>query len=451
MTAGGGMQPLGEDAEKGRRSSVPTNELVLGIDVGTSGVRVAAMDRSGRIAAMAASVMPAADRDGNRITQHPAVWNCALDVAMADLLSRIDRSRVIAIAVDGTSGTLVGVDNCGVPVSSGSLYNDRADGVAVAAVERAAPSRAAVHGVTSPLARASRLQKESGVVKIIHQADWIAGQFSGRFDVSDESNSLKSGYDPVSRCWPDWIAATGVEPDKLPAVVPVGTIIGKVSAVASARFGIPHRAVVVAGATDGCAAFLATGADKPGQAVTSLGSTLVLKLASERPLFAPEYGIYSHRIGDLWLAGGASNTGGAVLAQFFTADQIRKNSQCIDAGMTTGLDYYPLPGPGERFPIRDPLAEPRMTPRPDDDAVFLQALFEGIAAIEALGYGRLEELGGSPLVSVTTVGGGAANGVWNRIRATALGVPVVTSDSPEAAVGAARLALRAIEKAQGLS
>ena len=57
---------------------------------------------------------------------------------------------------------------------------------------------------------------------------------------------------------------------------------------------MPARAVVVAGATDGCAAFLATGVDKPGEAVTSLGSTLVLKLASEQPLFAPEYGLYSH-------------------------------------------------------------------------------------------------------------------------------------------------------------
>jgi sugar (pentulose or hexulose) kinase len=217
-----------------------------------------------------------------------------------------------------------------------------------------------------------------------------------------------------------------------------------VSAEAARRFGLLTRAVVVAGATDGCAAFLATGADKPGDAVTSLGSTLVVKLASEQPLLAPEYGIYSHRIGDLWLAGGASNTGGAVLAQFFTAEEIRETSRRIDPGTATGLDYYPLPARGERFPINDPAFEPRMTPRPDDDAVFLQALFEGIANIEARGYRRLAELGGPQLTGVTTVGGGAANEIWSRIRATALGVPVLTSGSNEAAVGVARLALRAI-------
>ena len=421
------------------------SDLVLGIDVGTSGVRVAAIDETGRLVAFAASTMPAARRDQDRITQDAAVWSHALDDAMKRLGSMVDIARVCALAVDGTSGTLVAVDDRGVPVAAGSLYNDRADDASIAAVGRAAPAHAAVHGAASPLARAMRLLQTGGVAKILHQADWIAGQFSGQFDISDESNSLKTGYDPVARAWPDWIAATGIEPRRhLPAVVPAGTAVGQVCATAAERFGVSTRAIVVAGATDGCAAFLATGAGKPGDAVTSLGSTLVLKLASERPLFAPEYGLYSHRIGDLWLAGGASNTGGAVLAQFFSADEIRDTSRRIDPATRSGLDYYPLPARGERFPINDPAMEPRVTPRPADDAVFLQALFEGIAGVEALGYRRLAELGGPQLTGVTTVGGGAANATWSRIRATTLGVPVMVSASDEAAVGVARLARRAL-------
>jgi D-ribulokinase len=421
------------------------SDLALGIDVGTSGVRVAAIDQAGRVVAFIASAMPAPFRDGPRITQDPAVWARALDDAMARLASAVDLSRIGALAVDGTSGTLVAVDELGRSVAAGSLYNDSADEAAIAAVGRVASPRAAVHGATSPLARAERLQREAGVTRIIHQADWIAGQFSGRFDVSDESNALKTGYDPVARAWPDWIEAAGMARGKLPAVVPVGTATGEVTTTAARRFGLPTRAIVIAGVTDGCAAFLATGADKPGAAVTSLGSTLVLKLASEQPLFAPEYGLYSHRIGDMWLAGGASNTGGAVLAQFFTPEAIRDVSRRLDPGVPTGLDYYPLAGPGERFPINDPALAPRMTPRPVDDAVFLQALLEGIANIEALGYRRLTELGGPKLTSVTTVGGGAANESWSRIRAAALGVPLKMPESDEAAVGVARLALPAVE------
>jgi sugar (pentulose or hexulose) kinase len=420
------------------------SDLVLGIDVGTSGVRVAAIDHAGYVAAFATSTMPAPLRDGTRITQDPALWARALDDAMAGLGSTVDLARIGALAVDGTSGTLVAVDELGRPVAAGSLYNDSADAAAIAAVGRVAPTRAAVHGTTSPLARATRLQRAAGVARIIHQADWIAGQFSGRFDVSDESNALKTGYDPIARTWPDWIEAAGVERKKLPAVVPAGSAVGEVTAEASRRFGLPTRAVVVTGATDGCAAFLATGANKPGEAVTSLGSTLVLKLVSEQPLFAPEYGLYSHRIGDMWLAGGASNTGGAVLAQFFTPQAIRDLSDRIDPGVTTDLDYYPLAAPGERFPINDPVLAPRMTPRPADDAVFLQALLQGIANIETLGYRRLAELGGPKLTSVATVGGGAVNECWGRIRARTLGVPLRTPDSDEAAVGIARLAQRAI-------
>ena len=56
--------------------------------------------------------------------------------------------------------------------------------------------------------------------RILHQADWIAGQLSGRFDVSDENNALKTGYDPMTRRWPDWIAETGFDVDALPTSCP---------------------------------------------------------------------------------------------------------------------------------------------------------------------------------------------------------------------------------------
>lgn len=421
------------------------SDLALGIDIGTSGVRVAAIDQDERIVAFAESAMPPAQRDGDRITQDPKDWIDGLEGAMARLTAKVDLARVSALAVDGTSGTLVAVDGKGHPVAAGSLYNDRADDAAVAAISRAAPADSTARGATSPLARAMRLLRVDGVARILHQADWIAGQMSGRFDLSDENNALKTGYDPVARGWPAWIATTGVTQDVLPAVVPAGTVIGNVSAEAAKRFGVPTSAVVVAGTTDGCAAFMATGAGKPGEAVSSLGSTLVLKMVCDQPVFAPEYGLYSHRIGDLWLAGGASNTGGAALARFFTTEAIREISCRIDGNRLTGLDYYPLPAPGERFPINDPAFEPRMTPRPDDDAEFLQGLFEGIANVEALGYRRLAEFGAPQLACIYTVGGGAANEAWNRIRGSILGVPLRRSASDEAAVGVARLARRGVE------
>jgi sugar (pentulose or hexulose) kinase len=103
------------------------SDLVLGIDIGTSGVRVAAVDQTGQLVAFAASSMPPPRRDQDRITQDAAEWSRGLDDAMSRLASMVDLARVGALAVDGTSGTLVAVDRHGGPVSMGSLYNDRAD------------------------------------------------------------------------------------------------------------------------------------------------------------------------------------------------------------------------------------------------------------------------------------------------------------------------------------
>jgi len=198
---------------------------------------------------------------------------------------------------------------------------------------------------------------------------------------------------------------------------------------------------VVAGVTDGCASFLATGAARPGDGVTALGTTLTLKLLSEKPIFAPEYGIYSHRIGAMWLAGGASNTGGGVIAALLAQDRLAVLSARIDPARDSGLDYYPLLKPGERFPVADPALAPRLTPRPDDDARFLHGMLEGIARIEAQGYARLAELGAPPLRSVRSVGGGAANPVWTAMRVRILGVAAAPALSESAAAGVARLAL----------
>ena len=72
---------------------------------------------------------------------------------------------------------------------------------------------------------------------------------------------------------------------------------------------------------------------------------------------------------------------------------------------------------------------------------------EGIAAIEALGYRRLAELGGGKINSLRSVGGGAANAAFTRIRARLIGAPLAEAVSFEAAAGAARLALRGLRQA----
>lgn len=415
------------------------SEAVLGFDIGTSGIRIAAADRQLNVLALAEARLAAPLQTGFRILQDPAIWLSAMDEALGKLALQLAGHRVLALAVDGTSGTILPIDDAGKPAGLASMYNDLGEPEDVARIKSVAPPETAALGGTSALARALPLKQ-----KFLHQADWLAGQFSGRFDVSDENNALKTGYDPVARAWPQWMARTGMALSLLPKVVPAGMRTGTITPDMAKRYSLPADVAIVAGTTDGCAAFLASGASQPGDGVTSLGSTLTLKLLSATPVFAPQYGIYSHRIGDQWLAGGASNTGGAALASLFSREDIARLTPLLKPEEATGLDYYPLSSPGERFPIADPAYEPRLTPRPADERLFFQGVLEGIAAVEALGYRRLAELGASPLKTIRSVGGGSANAPWTQIRLRTLGVPELPARSDHACIGVARLAWRGI-------
>jgi len=406
-------------------------ELYLGIDVGTSGARALVIDSAGTVAAQGKSAM--ADHGANH--RSPEVWWAAVEVAVRQALGTVRPEDIVALAVDGTSGTMLPIDAAGWPLADGLMYNDACeDADLLARINAASPETTAARGATSGLARAVQFAG-LGAAKMIHQADWIAGKFSGRW-VSDENNALKTGYDPVAGGWPDWVWEI-IDIGLLPDVFAPGARVGQVG---DNGFGLSADCAVVAGSTDGCASFLATGAAQAGEGVTALGTTLTIKLLSDTPIFAPEYGIYSHKVLGLWLAGGASNTGGNVLLSEFPGGDIAALSADIDPEIDSGLYYYPLSKPGERFPINDPDLSPKMSPRPESESQHLQAIFEGIAFIEVQAYRRLAELGAPVLGSVRTVGGGSANPKWTRIRARKLAVPMVESRSGEAAYGTALLA-----------
>lgn len=80
-------------------------------------------------------------------------------------------------------------------------------------------------------------------------------------------------------------------------VVAPGAPIGKVTSAASEKMGLSENCIVCGGVTDSIAAFIAAGVTEEGEAVTSLGSTLAIKLLSSRRVDAIQYGIYSHRLG----------------------------------------------------------------------------------------------------------------------------------------------------------
>jgi sugar (pentulose or hexulose) kinase len=403
--------------------------LFLGVDFGTSGARVSLIDNAGL-----EHFQTGVSFSENTWQEWQQVLRQVITAIPADL-----RRCIEAIAFCGTSGTSLLCDVSGTPLLPAIPYND---GRAIQQADRIPPISTAA-SPTSSLAKLLWLleQPEARVARyFLHQADWLAFQLHGNLGLSDYHNGLKLGYDVEKLVYPAWMQEASYVA-LLPEVREPGNVLGRVTSQTAASLGLPENCVVRAGTTDSIAAFFASGASSPGQAVTSLGSTLVLKLLSLVRVESSEHGIYSHRCGDMWLAGGASNCGGIVLERIFGRERLATLTAQLEPEQSTGFDYYPLPAPGERFPVNDPTLAPRLEPRPQDDVRYLQGLLESLARIEAQGYQVLEELGATPVSEVLTAGGGAGNAAWTQIRSQALGVTALAAAHTEAAYGAARLAM----------
>ena len=283
-------------------------EAWLGIDFGTIGARAVAIGARDEVLATGRY-----DFGGE---QSAPLWRTALYELIGQMPFAIRRS-LCAVALDGTSSTVLLCAADGEALGHPLPYDDTRAAAQAAWLAASGPPGHIAGGATSGLAKLLWLCEQSAAgAAFLHQADWLSFQLHGKLGVSDYHNALKTGCDPERLDYPDWIKRLPAAA-LLPRIAVPGSAVGPVSARIAHHFALPRECLVRAGTTDSIAAFLAAGARKPGEAVTSLGSTLVLKLLSNKRVESTPHGVYSHRFGNRWLAGGASNSGGAVLRSFF--------------------------------------------------------------------------------------------------------------------------------------
>ncbi|HWD07715.1 MAG TPA: FGGY-family carbohydrate kinase, partial [Actinomycetota bacterium] len=279
-------------------------------------------------------------------------------------------------------------------------------------------------------------------LRLGHAPDVVVSQLIGEPAPTDWSHALKSGYDPQRQGWvEEAMEALSVPVGARPAVRRPTELAGTLHPVAARATGLPSGCPVRLGMTDSCAAQIAAGAAAPGHAASVLGTTLVLKTASQAPVADPSGAVYSHRHPDgWWLPGGASNVGGGALrAAFPGRDLARLDTEAAGHGPARAVTY-PLVGSGERFPFAEPAAEGFWLGEPADEVERYRALLEGVAFVERLGYARLAALGAGWPALIASSGGGSASREWNRIRAATLGVPLVEVPGASTARGACILA-----------
>ncbi|HEY4310790.1 MAG TPA: FGGY-family carbohydrate kinase [Pirellulales bacterium] len=407
--------------------------LTLGIDLGTGGVRAMVATADGRIVAQnAVANETKLSREEGRHEQLPHDWWQNVRECLGGVVEELKRSgfrtsQVQGMAVDGTSGTLVALDANDQPVRPAIMYNDpRPSGEALILNDLArswcerAGYRFEPSFALAKIMWMARNEEQHFVraARFVHQADYIVGQLTGDFGVTDYSNALKTGYDLIEEKWPAWMTELPGVTERLPRVVAPGAPVGTVTERAAEATGLPVGLTVLAGATDGVAAAVAAGVRKTGDYNTTLGTTLVFKGVTERLMRDPQGLIYSHKLpGGKWLPGAASNTGSSWIRAWFGAAPPAELDRAAREFLPGRLVGYPLVGRGERFPFQHADAERFMLPDPVDANEAFAGFLVGTAIVERLAYEVLDSACGTTGGAVYSTGGGSKSDVWMQCRA----------------------------------
>ena len=442
--------------------------LVIGLDLGTGGARVVVVNAAGKILVTTQAEIT---RTPQQISlakqglheQNPESWWTAACTAIGSAMQQISggadaRRTLRAICVDGTSGTVVGVDRTGRATTPALMYNDaRATSEAVELdslvredAETALPGITASFGIAKMLWIERNLAGEAAATHCFaHQADFIAGRMTGQVGVTDYSNALKSGFDLCKESWAGFIEEYPQLRSRMPRVVAPGEVLGRISSENANQLGLPDGLVVIAGMTDGTAAFLASGASSVGDDNTTLGTTLVFKRLAGHHVKDPAGLIYCHKLpGGWWLPGAASNVGADWIARNFSGEDLAQLDADAASLLPTEHLAYPLKMKGERFPLDSRDIEGFCEPEASGPGVRYAACLQGTAFVERLGYEVLNRAigGAGPARSgdVYATGGGSQSDVWMQLRADVSGRTFRRPSCPESAFGSAILAAASI-------
>lgn len=419
-------------------------QIYLGIDVGTQGVRAIAIDGQGMLLA---SQSIRFDLRGWTTEQEPETWWNGVVETLSALVQDFrahDHLEVVALAVTSTSGTVIPLGKQHQPLHPALMYNDtRADREAAELQALQADIGINLSWGLPKMGWFLRNQPDSvpAVRLWSHPADFIIGRLTGIWGLTDETTALKSGYDPEEGVWrSELLARLGIERDTLPAVVRSGELVGKIRPEIAESIGLPSNVQVTTGMTDGCASQVASGAARPGDWNSTIGTTLVIKGVTRNRVIDPEGRIYNHRHPDgYWMPGGASNTGADWIERDFPGEDLTVLETISRSLIPTGQIAYPLRQKGERFPFAVPSATGFDPPGVTGPELFA-ARMEGVAYLECFCYDLLEGLAGERVEQIFSAGGANGSETWLRIRANVLNRPVHRARHSIGAVGAAVIA-----------
>lgn len=418
--------------------------LFLGLDLGTSGLKVGVFDISGnRLASANADYQTLTPYAGWK-EQNPQEWWTACTDATRQVLNKVDSTSVSAICVVGQSPALVCVDKSGESVRPAVIWSDqRAVKEGLEITQRLGP-----FAQFSLLPRLLWLKRNEPVA--YHRTRWIFESFEY---IAFKLTGKVAAIAVSEHVWSErHIGALGLEPDKLPTNrVRFGETYGPLLPAAASAWGLRQGLPVIAGTIDAFAAWIGTATVSKGQLCNTAGTSEGIAVVWDKPLSEPQMRAVSvpHVIGKDWIVGGAMSSGGITLdwfvRQFYPqADDpyiaMANDASAIPAG-AEGLLALPYLV-GERSPIMDPQARGLFFGISEihTRAHFSRALLESIAFAVRDVYEVIREMG-VEMTEIRVGGGGARMDVLNQIKADVLGQPVLIPEVTESSqLGAAIIA-----------
>jgi xylulokinase len=419
---------------------------LVGLDVGTTGVKAIKISASGDVVARVEREYPLVTPRPGWVEQDPEQWWRATEAALDEL----GLSDVAGIGLSGQMHGLVALDRDLRVLRPAILWNDQRTASQCERIEQLLGLDAlirltgnrALTGFTAPKLLWLRENEPDLYGRIAHVAlpkDYVRLRLTGDLvsDVADASGTLL--FDVANRRWsPELIEALGVDPDWLAPALESPDLSGTTTE------GTP----VAAGAGDQAAGAIGVGVDRPGPVAVALGTSGVIFAALDEFKADPRARVHAfcHAVPRAWHAMGVMLSAAGSLDWFRRGLVDHVSFADLVAGAerwgpgSEGATFLPYLA-GERTPHADPDARGAfvgLSLRHDRDAL-ARAVLEGVAYGLRDGFELVAELGERPARGRIS-GGGARSELWTRIIASVLQIPIERTTADEgAAYGGALL------------
>ena len=415
--------------------------LYIGIDLGTSAVKLLLVDEKGTIHAEVSKEYPVFYPQSGWSEQNPEDWRAAVIDGVKELTGGVDKSQIAGIGCGGQMHGLVVLDENDEVIRPAILWNDGRTEKQVEYLNNvigkdkltAYTANIAFAGFTAPKilwVKENESENFSRIAKIMLPKDYINYILTGvhSCDYSDASGMLL--LDVKNKCWSEEMCEIcSVKKEQLPTLFESFEVIGTLRAEIAKELGLNENVKVVAGAGDNAAAAIGTGTVGNGKCNISLGTSGTIFISSEHfgvdkfnalHSFAPADGRY-HLMGCMLSA--------ASCNKWFMEDILHSGDyagvqQAITDEMLGRNKVYFLPYlMGERSPINDTNARATFTGMTMDTtkADMLQAVFEGVAFAIRDSFEVAKSLG-IEISRSNICGGGAKSALWKKIMANVLGI-----------------------------